>query len=133
MKHALILSLLFLGFSVSIQASEDKAYVSHCSNFTSGNQAVSYSFSSCVNNNFNSLGRDFESPVYTSYCSNFGNSVSYSFISCINNNFSTLARALDRSIYISHCGNYSSDELSYSFVSCANNNFRRINQELNNR
>jgi len=134
MKSLFLATLLIFGLSQAVVASEssEKSYVSYCSNYSYGNQAVSYAFSSCVNTNFNSLGRDFDTPIYISYCSNFGNTVSYSFVSCINNNFSRLARELNRSIYLPHCGNYNQNELSYSFISCANDNFRRIKFELDN-
>ncbi len=133
MKRLLMLSLICFGLSITASANEEVksiSYVSHCSNFATSGQPVSYSFSSCINNNFHSLGREFDSPVYTSYCSNIGRSVSFSFISCINNNFRTLARALDSTVYISNCASYDSNRLSPSFVSCANNNFRRIQYEL---
>lgn len=128
-----MLSLLCFGLSLSISANEEldtSSYVSYCTNFATTGQPVSYSFSSCVNSNFHSLGRDFHPSVYTSYCSNIGRSVNYSFISCINNNFRTLGRALDRAVYLPNCASYDSNRLSPSFVSCANNNFRRIQYEL---
>ncbi len=128
-----MLSLICFGLSLTISANEEletSSYVSYCTNFATSGQPVSYSFSSCINRNFNSLGREFDSPVYTSYCSNIGRSVSFSFVSCINNNFRTLARALDRAIYLPNCASYDSNRLSPSFVSCANSNFRRIQYEL---
>lgn len=121
---AIILALTSL-FVVEAQA----VFLNHCSNFLFQDQAVSYSYESCVNRNFQTVERELENKVYMQYCSNFGDEVQYSYTSCINRNFRNIERELN--VFLSFCSNFSRDELDYSFQSCVNRNFREISRELN--
>jgi hypothetical protein len=123
---------MLINCAISFATEEEKAvYPQYCSNYTYGDQAVSYSYSSCVNNNFHSFGREL-GGMYMSYCSNFGNDVSYSYLSCINSNFDSLSRELNIP-YLQYCNNFRNDELSFSFQSCVTNNNQTIARYINNR
>lgn len=131
MKNLLFLSLfLFSSLVLASENEEKQVFPSYCSNYTYGNTPVSFSFSSCVNNNFNSFGRELDNSLYLSYCSNFGNTVQYSYVNCINNNFQKLSRHLNIS-YMPYCNNYSNNELDFSFLSCVNRNNDEIAWTLN--
>jgi hypothetical protein len=101
-----------------------------CYNYASPNNAVSYSYQSCINSNFNSIEREVNAPIFLQYCSNFGSGVDYSFTSCINNNFRSVERALSRPIFLSNCMNFSNTDLDFSFSSCVNNNFRSVERGI---
>ena len=115
--------------SLTILSSQAHAiYLSHCHNFTSSHQAVSYSYESCVNRNFREIEREFDNKVYLSHCMNFGDKVSYSFTSCINRNFRTVE--IEMNNLLSHCTNFNDEELSYSFQSCVNRNYREVELDI---
>ena len=120
-----ILSLFFVLGSLTTMASgeQESFYPSHCSNF---GDEVSYSFTSCVNSNFRSLG--YELPrVFLSHCSNYGPDLSYNFESCVSRNFRNIERELG--MFLSLCFN-SGGGVSYSFISCINRNMNDISYEL---
>ena len=89
--------VVFLALTVTAQAEElnDKVFLSSCFNSGSG---VSFSFSSCLNRNFNQVARDLGG--FYSYCSNFGDEVSFSFTSCVNRNFNTAERESQGKIFL---------------------------------
>ena len=128
-----LLLLVMLLTSVTVLANEEdkRVFPQYCSNYSYGNQPVSYSYSSCVNNNFHSFGREL-GGMYMSYCSNFGDTVNYSYLNCINSNFSTLSRELDIP-YLAYCSNFRDDELSYSFQSCVSRNNDTVARYINDR
>jgi hypothetical protein len=134
MKIALtLLSLLlaFVSFNVMADVNkDDKAiiYLGYCSNYGAG---VNYSFQSCVNNNFSSVGR--ELGGYFSYCANYGDEVSYSFTSCVNSGFSEAARLLGKNIYLQNCYNFDQKNLDFSFISCVNSNYSEISRAISQR
>jgi hypothetical protein len=133
MKKLVFLTLFLLSSLAFASEVEDKrVFPQYCSNYSYGNIPVSFSFSNCVNNNFNSFSRELNNRIYLSYCSNFGSTVQYSYVSCINNNFQRIARHLNIN-YMSYCNNFSNNELSYSFQSCVNRNNDEIAWTLNNR
>jgi len=126
MKRVLF-SLIGLMLSFNAHA----VFLQYCSNYSMPNNPVSFSFSSCVNSNFNSIDRELEAPTFFSYCSNFGSQVDYFFVSCINSNFRTAEQALrEKNIFLQHCSNFRNDELDFFFVSCVNNNFREVERAL---
>jgi hypothetical protein len=124
----LSMTLLALGVTTQAQAEpvNNKIFLSSCFNSGSG---VSFSFSSCVNRNFNEVAR--ELGGFYSYCSNFGDEVSFSFISCISRNFNNAERESQGKIFLRYCSNIDRTRLSYSYVSCVNSNFREIERYLN--
>ncbi len=109
---------------------DDKAniYLSYCSNYGAG---VNFSFQSCVNNNFSSVGR--EIGGYFSYCANYGDEVSFSFTSCVNSGFREAARILDNNIYLQNCYNFDQKNLDFSFISCVNSNYSEISRAISQR
>ncbi len=132
-----ILFTLALTFSMQtfadqndLNQSEDKAniFLSYCSHFGSG---VSYTFSSCVNSNFQNIA-SYTRGFYPS-CTNFSQEVDYFFTSCINSNFRSAARELGNSIYLSDCMNFDRKTLDFSFISCVNSNFNSIQREISRR
>lgn len=123
MKSLIVLAIAL--FSLNANA----LFLRHCTNFAYGNKAVSYSYESCVNSNFDEIQRELDNKVYTQYCMNFGDEVSYSFTSCINNNFQRIEREL-KNTYLSHCFNSFPKELTYSFQSCVNRNFNEVQRDL---
>lgn len=131
MTKLLFIVMLLTSSSIFANSEEKRVYPQYCSNYSSGNQAVSYSYSSCVNNNFHAFGRELDG-MYLSYCSNFGDDVSFSYINCINSNFSTLSRELDIP-YLGYCNNFRNDELSYSFQSCVVRNNDTVARYINDR
>ena len=125
---------LFIVFSIlSVQASEqgkvkEKAtpvYLNYCSNYGNG---VSYSYQSCVNNNFflisTSIGGFYQ------HCTNFGVEVDYFFLSCVNGAFREAQYRLKNTVYLPDCQNYNRQTLEYFFVSCVNNNFSEIQRAI---
>lgn len=103
--------------------STNSFYPSYCTNI---GDKVSYSFTSCVNSNFQRLGFELDG-VFLSYCSNFGDELSYSFTSCVNRNFQEVERNLG--MFLGHCMNIGSG-VSYSFISCINSNMSDISYEI---
>jgi hypothetical protein len=118
-------SLLTWSSEGQTQISTNKIVLSYCSNFGDG---VSFSFSSCVNSNFQRLQR--ELGGFYSYCSNIGDEVNFSFTNCIQSNFRSAERNADGSLYLNYCTNFDRTRLSFSYVSCVNNNFRSIETYL---
>lgn len=125
---------LFITFTLSSGIAQESkktteeanpVYLSYCSNFGNG---VSYSYQSCVNNNFflisTSIGGFYQ------HCTNFGNEVDYFFLSCVNNSFREAQYRLKNTIYLRDCQNYNRQTLDYFFVSCVNNNFSDIQRAI---
>lgn len=124
---SLILSLLIFASS----AANATLFLPSCYNYSSGNDAVSFSYQSCVNNNFRAIDRALDGAQFFRYCSNTGNQVSYFFTSCIQNNFRTAERALQsRGIFLQMCSNFNPNTLDYSFTSCVNSNWRTIERTV---
>lgn len=121
-----ILFLQNLAYADSNQT--ESIFLGSCYNFGNG---VSYSYQSCINSNFNAIGRDLGG--FMSYCSNFGDEVSYSFTSCINSNFREAARQLNNQVFLPDCFNFDRKNLDYSFISCANSNFMNLERAINQR
>jgi hypothetical protein len=131
MKHIVLTVLLVMSvptFANSEAQNNDKKiiYLSYCMNM--GDVGVDYSFQSCVNSNFGSVGR--ELGGFFMYCSNFGNDVSPSFISCVNSNFSEARTLINNNIFLQNCFNFDSKKLDYSFVSCVNSNYNEISRSI---
>lgn len=125
LRSLIALSFLF-SFQVSAENTVDKAFLSSCFHSGSG---VSFSFSSCVNRNFNEIER--ELGGFYSYCSNFGDEVQFSFLSCIERNFRTVEREAQGKIFMRYCSNFDRGRLDYSYTSCVNSNFREVERFLN--
>lgn len=104
---------------------KNNIYLSYCSNYGKG---VDFSFQSCVNDNFSSVGR--ELGGYFGYCANYGDEVSYSFTSCVNSGFSEAARLLDNKVFLQSCFNFNQKELDFSFISCVNSNYNEISRAI---
>lgn len=119
-----ILLTVFLVFSTTASAN---LFLPSCYNHIGGNDAVSFSYQSCVNNNFRAIERELEGSQFFQYCSNFGDDVSFSFISCVQRNFREVERALrPTNIFLNYCSNFSRDRLDFSFTSCVNSNWRSV-------
>lgn len=124
----LILSLLFVCTTANANL-----FLPACYNYSSGTDAVSYSYQSCVNNNFRAIDRATRGNTFFQYCSNLGNQVSYFFISCIQNNFREVERTLsDRNLFLQRCSNFRPDTLDFSFTSCVNSNWRSVERAFRN-
>lgn len=130
MKILLLSFSLFLmqNISTASEKTSESIFLGSCFNYGTG---VSYSYQSCVNSNFNSIGRDIGG--FMSYCSNFGDEVSYSFTSCVNSNFREAARQLNNQVFLPDCFNFDRKNLDYSFISCANSNFMNLERVINQR
>lgn len=128
MKILVIFSslLFFQNLALSKQIQSEAIFLGSCFNYGTG---VSYSYQSCINSNFNSIGRDLGG--FMSYCSNFGDEVSYSFTSCVNSNFREAARKLNNEVFLPDCFNFDRKNLDYSFISCANSNFMTLERAIN--
>ncbi len=128
MKILLLSISLFLFQNIATAKNEntEAIFLGSCYNFGTG---VSYSYQSCVNSNFNSIGRDLGG--FMSYCSNFGDEVSYSFTSCVNSNFREATRKLNNEVFLPDCFNFDRKNLDYSFISCANSNFMTLERAIN--
>jgi hypothetical protein len=116
-----------------ISLNANALYLQNCYNHTSGNQAVSYSYQSCVNRNFRTIEREVRrrgEHVFLRNCSNIGNLVSYSFTSCINNNFRSVERVIRKPIFLNMCTNFNPQRLGYSFESCVTSNNRNLERVL---
>lgn len=123
----LILSLLIF-VSTSANAA---LFLPSCYNYSSGNDAVSFSYQSCVNNNFRAIDRALEGVQFFQYCSNMGDRVSYTFTSCVQSNFRAAERALrERNVYLQMCSNFNPNTLDYSFTSCVNSNWRSVERAV---
>jgi len=119
-----------LFFSLNAHA----VFLQYCSNFGRVDNPVSFSYTSCVNSNFNTIGREVNPPAFFRYCSNFGSRVDYFFISCINDNFRSAQYTInDPNLFLSHCSNYRDTELEFSFTSCVQRNYSEIERSLNRR
>lgn len=106
-------------------------YLPACYNYSNGGDAVSFSYQSCVNNNFRAIERAVDGNQFFQYCSNVGNQVSYFFVNCIQNNFRKAEMALrDRNLFLQRCSNFRPDTLDFSFTSCVNSNWRRVEQAI---
>lgn len=126
LKVCIVLATLISSFHLQAGTSTNKIFLSSC--FHSGD-GVSFSFASCVNRNFNEVGR--ELGGFYSYCSNFGQEVSYSYLSCIERNFRAAEREAQGNLYLRYCTNFERERLGFSYVSCVNSNFREIERHLN--
>lgn len=104
----------------------EKVMISFCSNFGDN---VSGSFISCLNRNFQNIGRELWPRVIVSSCFNEGEGVSFSFESCINRNFFNIEREFERTS-LPRCSNYIRDRVNVSFIRCINSNFSRIASEI---
>lgn len=100
-------------------------YLSYCMNF---GQGVSYSFQSCVNNNFMSVTRVLGG--FMPSCTNFGTEVDYFYTSCISRNFREVQRLLRNSIYLTECMNYDRTTLDGFYVMCVNQNYGQIQRAI---
>lgn len=122
------LAIIFiLGCNSSLHATENKnIFLNYCNHFGPG---VSYSFQSCINNNFSTISR--HTQGFYSYCTNFGQEVDYGFTSCVNRNFQEAQRQLQNRIWLQYCYNYDRSKLDYSFISCVNSNYGEIQREIN--
>lgn len=118
--------VLFQNISSAANINTESIFLGSCYNYGTG---VSYSYQSCINSNFSSVGR--ETGGFMSYCSNFGDEVSYSFTSCVNSNFREAARKLNNEIFLPDCFNFDRKNLDYSFISCANSNFMNLERAVN--
>jgi hypothetical protein len=123
------MKVLTVLFTVLFSMQANAIFLSHCSNYSTANQPVSFLYESCLNRNFRDIQQETGNKVYLQYCMNFGEEVQYSFTSCINNNFREIQREVKT--YLSYCSNFKKDDLDYSFQSCVNNNYRDIERELN--
>ena len=118
--------ILIQNLSYTQTRNTESIFLGSCYNYGTG---VSYSYQSCINSNFSSIGR--ETGGFMSYCSNFGDEVSYSFTSCVNSNFREAARKLNNEIFLPDCFNFDRKNLDYSFISCANSNFMNLERAVN--
>lgn len=115
---------------VLVSTSAHAIFLQSCYNHTFGNDAVSFSYQSCINSNFREIERNIDEPIFLSYCSNIGDRVSFSFTSCINRNFSEVERKLGQPIFLSHCTNFSQDRLDFSYESCVRRNFSEVERNI---
>jgi hypothetical protein len=115
---------------VLVSTNAHAIFLQSCYNHTFGNDAVSFSYQSCINSNFREIERNIDEPIFLSYCSNIGDRVSFSFTSCINRNFSEVERKLGQPIFLSHCTNFSQDRLDFSYESCVRRNFSEIERNI---
>jgi len=122
----LILALAVMLTSLNANA----IFLQSCHNNSYGDDAVSFSYQSCVNRNFREIEREIDEPVFLQHCSNYGDRVEYSFTSCINRNFRTIERKIKDPIFLSLCSNFNPDRLDFSFESCVNRNYRNIERSL---
>ena len=120
--------LLFVSLSANANL-----FLPSCYNYSNGNDAVSFIYQACVNNNFRAIDRAVEGSQFFQYCSNSGNQVSYFYLSCVQNNFRTADRALrDRNLFLQRCSNFIQDTLDFSFRNCLNSNWRKIERAVRN-
>ena len=113
-----IVAALFLSINLS---AEEESYYSSCY----GVDTSPFSFESCVNGNFRTANRDFNTYVRSCYSPDRN---PFSYESCVNGNFRTLSTKV--SGYLSHC--YGVDSSPFSFESCVNRNFRELQRASNN-
>lgn len=128
MKKLIILIGLSL-FSLNANA----LYLQSCYNNTMGNQAVSYSYQSCINSNFRTVERELRNNggyMYLQHCSNIGDLVNYSFTSCINRNFREVERKIAKPIFLGMCTNFNPETLDFSFENCVRSNYRNIERAV---
>lgn len=119
---------LFLLVSTSASAN---LFLPSCYNYSSGGDAVSFSYQACLNNNFRAIERAVEDRQFFQYCSNVGNQVSYFFVSCVQNNFRKTKQALrNRNLFLQRCTNFNPDTLDFSFTSCVNSNWRSVERAV---
>lgn len=105
-------------------------FLQSCYNHTFGNEAVSFSYQSCLNSNFREIERNIDEPIFLQYCSNIGDRVSFSFTSCVNRNFREVERKLDQPVFLQHCSNFRPDTLDFSYESCVRRNFSEVERKL---
>ncbi len=125
--------IIFLGIGL-FSLNANALFLRYCTNSTLNNDdAVSYSYQFCINNNFRTIERAVENRIFLQYCSNLGQGVDSSFIGCINRNFKEVQRELNRSkpLFLNHCFNSSFNQLNYSFETCVRSNYRNIEREFN--
>lgn len=122
---------LILAMAISLTSfSANAIFLQQCFNHVSGNQAVSYSYQSCINRNFREIERNIETPVFLQHCSNYGTRVDYFFTSCINRNFKEIEREINEPIFLNFCTNFTPDRLDFSYTSCVNRNYRALERVL---
>lgn len=122
---------LILALAITLTSfSANAIFLQNCHNTSWGNDAVSFSYQSCLNRNFREIERATPGSLFLQHCSNFGSQVSYFFESCVNNNFRSIERAIDNPIFLSLCHNFSRDRLDFAFESCVNRNFSTVEREL---
>ncbi|MBT3586213.1 MAG: hypothetical protein HN509_15000 [Halobacteriovoraceae bacterium] len=125
MKTLLATAVMIFSFNANA------LFLNSCYNTTFGDEAVSYSYESCLNRNFREIEREVDEIMFLNRCSNFPrNMVSYSFTSCLTRNFREIERKLGNSIFLNRCTSFRTDTLDFSFTSCVNRNFRTIEREL---
>ncbi|MBT7610315.1 MAG: hypothetical protein HN576_11200 [Bacteriovoracaceae bacterium] len=108
-------------------------YLETCVNHSLPNQAVSNSYQSCTNRNFNTLAREMTrrgENVLLENCTNTGDLVQFSYTSCINNNFSSISRVVRLPIYLMMCTIFDPTRLGYSFNICVRSNNRTLERTL---
>ncbi|MFA6238013.1 MAG: hypothetical protein WC635_11835 [Bacteriovorax sp.] len=131
MKNILISALIYASATLpqvraDVQSEQkENIFLSYCSHFGEG---VSFSFSSCVNSNFSTIGRSIGG--FYSYCSNFGKEVDYGFTSCVNSGFREAERQLNNQVWLQNCMNFDRTTLDFSFISCVNSNFNSIKRAI---
>ncbi|MBT7611261.1 MAG: hypothetical protein HN576_15990 [Bacteriovoracaceae bacterium] len=126
---------LIIAFGLTLFSLNANAlYLQTCYNHTVGNQAVSYSYQSCINRNFRAIEREIRRTgnryVYLQNCSNFGDLVDYSFTTCINRNFRSVERVIRKPIFLNMCTNFTPTRLDFSFENCVRSNNRNLERAL---
>jgi hypothetical protein len=115
---------------VMISTNAHAIFLRTCYNHTLGNDAVSYSYQSCINSNFREIERSLDEFIFLAHCSNFGDRVNYAFTSCINRNFNEIERQLNQPVFLPYCSNFRPETLDFSFESCVRRNFYEIERQI---
>jgi hypothetical protein len=125
--------MLIIGLTL-FSLNANALYLQPCYNTAMRDQAVSYSYQSCINSNFRAVEREIRRNggrnVFLQHCSNFGDRVDYFYTSCINRNFRSVERAIAKPIFLGMCTNFNPDRLDFSFENCVRSNYRNIERAV---